>query len=95
MVLLLTSATTLADDTRRVRVDVEHAPLGELVREFAELTQQNIVLLDADLSDRTISIYAPRPVSVDEAFDLFITALELSGLSVRSSDSFWKIERHR
>ena len=83
------------DDTReqRVSIDVRDARLLDLTLRFSELTGQNFVLLDSDLEDHRITIYAPHPVTIDEARELFVAALRLSGLDVQETGAYWKIDR--
>lgn len=73
-------------------LDVQSEPLLELTIVFSRVTGENFVLLDQELADKRVSIYAPNPMTADEACQLFVAALRLHGFSVERADAYWKIE---
>lgn len=75
-----------------LHVDFKDIPLQELVFLFSSLTGQNFILLAPNLASRTLTVYAPKPVTLAQATDLFITALRLHGLRVERRDPFWLIQ---
>lgn len=82
-----------AAPTPLIHVDFKRLPLQELVFLFSSLTGQNFILLAPDLASLSITVYAPKPVTLAQATDLFITALRLHGLRVERRDPFWLIQR--
>ncbi|MBH25351.1 MAG: hypothetical protein CMH57_13045 [Myxococcales bacterium] len=93
---LLTAPTTLlAEPPREVKVervtlDFHKAPLENVAQFFSNLTRRNLIL-SADVSGKTITVYAPKPVTVAEAWDAFETALAMNGLHMVRVGRFLKI----
>jgi type II secretory pathway component GspD/PulD (secretin) len=77
---------------QRVTIDFEDAAVPDVARFYAELLDRNFVL-GPDLADVRITILAPRPVSPEEAWRAFVTALGQRGLTVRREGKFWRIAK--
>jgi type II secretory pathway component GspD/PulD (secretin) len=75
----------------KISVDFKAIPLRDLVSLFSSWTGRNFILLDPSLQGLTLTVYAPKPVTLAEATDLFITALRLQGLEVERRGEFWVI----
>lgn len=71
--------------------DYPNANIEEVVKAISKLTGKNFIL-EKGISG-TISIIAPSPVTVAEAYKAFLTALALNNLTVVPSGKFLKIRR--
>ena len=91
----LTPASLLASppatERARVSVDFKEISLQELVIFISALTEQNFIILDRDLRDRTLTVYAPEPVTPEQASDLLLTAMRMQGLKIEHNGDFWTI----
>ena len=87
------SAGSEVEDTedRRVSFDVNDASLLDLTFWMSHLTGENFILLDKELENRKVTIYAPEPVTIEEACEMFVSALRLQGLQVENVGAYWKI----
>ena len=74
-----------------VTFNLEDAGLAELVRRVADLTGQRFVLPG---KVRTIqaTVFAPTPVTVPEAYQAFLSVLEVNGYTVVPSGPYLKVE---
>jgi membrane-associated protease RseP (regulator of RpoE activity) len=77
---------------KQVRVNFEGAKLVQVVRWVTKLTGKNFIIEDS-LRERKITILSGTPVSVDEAYQAFLAALEAEGLRVETVGAFLKITR--
>jgi general secretion pathway protein D len=67
----------------RVALDFNEVDLSVFVRFISELTGKNFVLDDAvKKAGGKISVFSPTKVSPDQAYNLFVSALEVSRLAV-------------
>lgn len=82
-----------ATEGRRFSVHVENERLVEVVIAFSQVTEENFVLMERELADKRITIYAPTPVTRREARDLLIAALTMSGLQVEKKSAWYEIRR--
>ncbi len=73
------------------RVDFQQIALSDLVRYFSAITGENFILVPDTLAGRTLTIISPRPVTTDEARDLFLAAIQMSGLVAERREHFWVI----
>ena len=71
--------------------DFPNANLLDLVKAVGKLTGINFIV-DPGLSSKQISIIAPSPITVAEAYKAFLSALSANGYTVVRSGAFWKIE---
>lgn len=76
----------------KVRLDFEGTRLVEAVKRMTELTGKNFILEDA-LRDRRVTILTGSPVTVDQAYQAFLDALEIEGLTVETKGRFFRIYR--
>ena len=70
--------------------DFPNANLLDLVKAIGKLTGINFIV-DPSLSNKRISIIAPSPITVAEAYKAFLSALSANGYTVVKSGAFWKI----
>ena len=70
--------------------DFPNANLLDLVKAIGKLTSINFII-DPSLSSKQISIIAPSPITVAEAYKAFLSALSANGYTVVRSGAFWKI----
>ena len=70
--------------------DFPNANLLDLVKAIGKLTGINFIV-DPSLSSKRISIIAPSPITVAEAYKAFLSALSANGYTVVKSGAFWKI----
>ena len=71
--------------------DFPNANLLDLVKAIVKLTGINFIV-DPSLGSKQISIIAPSPITVAEAYKAFLSALSANGYTVIRSGAFWKIE---
>ncbi|MEO1271738.1 MAG: hypothetical protein AAFX99_26905 [Myxococcota bacterium] len=74
----------------RVTLDFHKASLENVAQFFSNLTQRNLIL-SAEVAGKTITVLAPKPVSVPEAWAAFETALAMNGLHMVKMGRFYKI----
>jgi type II secretory pathway component GspD/PulD (secretin) len=82
---------------KKVRVNFEGAKLVRVVKWVTKLTGKNFIIEDS-LRDRKITILSGASVTVEEAYEAFLAALEAEGLRVETVGKFLKItkgSRHR
>ncbi|MEN9785203.1 MAG: hypothetical protein RLZZ299_467 [Pseudomonadota bacterium] len=68
-----------ADASTRVTMDYADAPLLDVAKYMAEITCRNFILSD-DLKG-TMSIISHQPVTIAEAYEAFLSALEVAGFT--------------
>ncbi|MEE2645139.1 MAG: secretin N-terminal domain-containing protein, partial [Myxococcota bacterium] len=74
----------------KVYLEIYNEELESVVKLIACLKQQNIIVPQA-LKGKKISIYSPVPVTINEAYRAFLTALEANGLTISRQGRFWRI----
>jgi type II secretion system protein C len=79
---------------KKVRVNFEGAKLVRVVKWVTKITGKNFIVEDS-LRDRKITILSGTSVTVDEAYQAFLDALEAEGLRVETAGKFLKITRGR
>lgn len=79
---------------KKVRVNFEGAKLVKVVKWVTKLTGKNFIVEDS-LRERKITILSGTPVTVDEAYQAFLAALEAEGLRVETVGKFQKITKGR
>ena len=76
-------------NVKKVTLDFKDAQLEEVVRTISELTGKNFVY-DRGLKG-DITIVSPQSVTVEEAYELFLTVLNIKGFTVVPSGRVFKI----
>tara|TARA_R110002072_G_scaffold276051_1_gene437440 strand:- start:181618 stop:183984 length:2367 start_codon:yes stop_codon:yes gene_type:complete len=69
--------------------DFPDTPLKDLTKHMQKLTGINLIL-DKDLKGK-VSIMAPTPITVGDAWKAYLSALEMNGYTLVKSGSFYKI----
>lgn len=89
------AATTAKSETAKtgVSLDFENIELADLVKTISELTGRNFVY--DDTLKGTATIISPDPMSLDEAYNLFMTVLNVKGFTVVPSGKVFKIVKTR
>ena len=77
---------------KKVRVNFEGAKLVRVVKWVTKMTGKNFIIEDS-LRERKITILSGTPVTVEEAYQAFLAALEAEGLRVETVGKFLKITR--
>ena len=76
-------AESVGNSTGRVSLDFNDVELSVFVRFISELTGKNFVLDDfVKKAGGKISVYSPTKVTPDQAYSMFVAALEVSRLAV-------------
>ena len=80
------SGTIIQDDRikmdakGKIQLDFVNAEISDLAQSIGELTKRNFIIDDKVRG--TITIISPQPVTIDEAYAAFISALEVKGFAV-------------
>ncbi|MBX9704254.1 MAG: type II secretion system secretin GspD [Silvanigrellaceae bacterium] len=69
----------------------EGIPLGDLIRTVALWTGKNLILSPAHLGSAQISIIIPNPITKEQAYQAFLSALNMSGFTAVESGNLVKI----
>lgn len=75
----------------KVSIDFRQANLEEVVKFFSGAMNLNFIVADSLKANKTITIISPTPVTLDEAYRAFLSALEMNGLTVVPMGNFLKI----
>jgi len=75
----------------RVSLDFEEAPLWDVVKFIACITQRNYIVAANMKAGKTITILSTSKVTVYEAYRAFLSALDVNGLTVVPAGPFYKI----
>lgn len=76
----------------RVHLDFNDAPLLEVIKWFSEKLHKNFILTQ-QVGRAKITIMSPRPVSIKEAFQTFLTTLSTNNFSVSKDGNFYVVLR--
>jgi len=91
--LLLFSGSLWAAETSleevEITLDFQNVELTDMISTISELTGKNFVYDDGVRGK--VSIVSPRPVSIDEAYQLFTTVLNVKGFTIIPSGKINKI----
>ena len=82
-----------APDTRYVTVDFEHVDIALFIKFISELTGKNFVVDEAVRGK--VTIISPTKISVEEAYRVFESVLEVHGFTTVPAGSVVKIVRAR
>lgn len=74
----------------KINIDFDNAPLEDITKFIACIMERNFILT-GNLKGKQISIMAPNPVTVYEAYKAFLSALDVNGLTIVPSGKFYKI----
>ncbi len=75
----------------KVTIDFRDAPLNDVVKFFSSVLQRNFIISNSIQANKTITIISPKPVSQRAAYNAFLEALNMNGLTIVQSGSFYKI----
>ena len=75
----------------KVTIDFRQAQLEEVVKFYSAMMNKNFIIDDTLQASKTITIISPKPVSVSQAYQAFLAALEMNGLTIVPYGSFSKI----
>jgi len=75
----------------KINVDFEEAPIKDVVKFIACITQRNFLIGTNLKSGKTVSIMSTTPVTVYEAYKAFLASLDINGLTIVPSGPFYKI----
>jgi len=67
------------DKDVRIHIDYDGTDIKDVIKDFAEKTGRNF-LIDPKIKGK-ITIIAPNPVSIDEAYEAFLAALDAAGFT--------------
>ncbi|MEO1270193.1 MAG: secretin N-terminal domain-containing protein, partial [Myxococcota bacterium] len=75
----------------KVTIDFRKAELEDVVKFYSKLMKQNFIIADSLKAGKKITIIAPRPVTIQEAYSAFLAALAMNGLTLVKYRAFTKI----
>ncbi len=75
----------------KIAVDVRDAELSDVVKLMSAQTGRNFIIADSLRAGKKITIISPNPVTQGEAYQAFLSALQMNGLTVVPSGKFYKI----
>lgn len=75
---------------RLITLDFNNVDLPLLVKFFSELMGKNFVI-DEKVRGK-VTIFSPKKISVDRAFEVFESVLELKGFSIIKKDELYQIQ---
>lgn len=75
----------------KVTIDFRKAQLNEVVKFYSSMMNKNFIIDDTLQASKTITIISPKPVTINEAYRVFLEALKMNGLTVVPVGSFLKI----
>lgn len=94
MLLMLTglySGEVKAQDEAELMIDVRDAPVIDVLVRYSELLELNFVVSDEEVADKRITIYAPKPVGVEDARRMLFAALQVNGMNVELEGAYVKV----
>jgi len=84
-------AQASAQENNKVSMDFDHVDIKVFIKFMSKLTGRNFVIDDKVRG--TVTILSPTPVSVDEAYEIFQSVLEVNGYTTVPSGNVTKIVR--
>ena len=87
-VLLLCQGAVAADE--KVTVSFNNTDIMDVVRWASDLTDKNIIVSET-AKNKKVTVIAGEPMSKKEAYDTFLSILQVSGLTVVEADGSLKI----
>lgn len=73
----------------KVTIDFVDTSVSDLIKYMAEITGRNFILTDK--MDTKVTIISHQPVSVDAAYEAFLSALEMAGFTTVTTGSTTKV----
>ncbi len=75
----------------KITLDFRDAELSDVVKLMSAQTGRNFIIADSLRAGKKITIISPNPVTQNEAYQAFLSALQMNGLTVVPSGKFYKI----
>ena len=75
----------------KMAMDFRDAELSDVVKLMSAQTGRNFIIADSLKAGKKITIISPNPVTQAEAYQAFLSALQMNGLTVVQSGRFYKI----
>ncbi|NOZ00870.1 MAG: type II secretion system secretin GspD, partial [Deltaproteobacteria bacterium] len=75
----------------KISVDFEEAPLYDVIKFMACITQRNYIMASKVKGGKTVTIMSTTPVTVYEAYKAFLSALDINQMTVVPTGKFYKI----
>ena len=75
----------------KITLDFRDAELSDVVKLMSAQTGRNFIVADSLRAGKKITIISPNPVSQAEAYQAFLSALHMNGLTVVQNGKFYKI----
>ena len=75
----------------KITLDFRDAELSDVVKLMSAQTGRNFIVADSLRAGKKITIISPNPVSQAEAYQAFLSALQMNGLTVVQNGKFYKI----
>ena len=88
------SAVLVAKSVKKVRLNVDNEDLVKVVKKISKKTGKNFIVENSVRKER-LTIISSRSVTVDEAYEAFVNALQAQNLKVVEMGKFLKICRDR
>ena len=87
--LTLASFSLLAESNKKITLSLDNAEIAELVRWASEVTNKNIIL-HPNVQGR-VTIIAGEPMNEKEAYDVFLSVLQVHGLAIIQEGNTLKV----
>jgi len=75
----------------RISVDFEEAPIYDVIKFMACITQRNYIMAAKMKGGKTVTIMSTTPVTVYEAYKAFLSALDINAMTIVPTGRFFKI----
>lgn len=75
----------------KITLDFRDAELSDVVKLMSAQTGRNFIVADSLRAGKKITIISPNPVTQGEAYQAFLSALHMNGLTVVQNGKFYKI----
>ncbi len=75
----------------KITLDFRDAELSDVVKLMSAQTGRNFIVADSLRAGKKITIISPNPVTQNEAYQAFLSALQMNGLTVVQNGKFYKI----
>jgi len=89
LIVLMSCHGVFADD-EKVTVSFNNANILDVVRWASDLTNKNIIVSDG-VKNKTVTVIAGEPMSKKEAYETFLSILQVSGFAVVDAEGSLKI----
>ncbi|AOS97880.1 Type II secretion system protein D precursor [Microbulbifer aggregans] len=86
---LLLSTASLAQPPERVTLSLDNADIRDLINWAADFTGKNIIV-HPNVKGK-VTVVAGDPMTHDEAFDVFMSVLQVNGFSLVEQGGTWKV----